>query len=500
MSLDLFRLSYGIDIQTDDLSSNAYVLQGIGAPGGDGDVQDDAPIGSIYMRTDAAPDELQLHYKYQDTNSPADWRIVTSKEYVDAAVQGISWREPATLLDPTTYADITAAETAMNNTGLDGQAVGALANGDRVLFTDLTTGNENVYIVTGTPGAGATLVEDSNLATDGDAILINEGTGADQQWIYDGTQWIQFGGAGSSTELVNIRNFIGKDTAGATFPDYPSTDIVVDGQPLDTSIGRLDDAMGDMQFTTPNLLTSYADTLLADGSNPSAANVTTNLQAIDDALGDGNIAPSGANHLLSDELSWFSGGGTLTITDAIDALNEGVGDRSYTDQNIITDGETIVSSLDALDQVIGDIDNTSAYTAGGFLDATTIAGNDIQETLDSFNQEIGDIIDNTQENTGSITAGTPTVVDTIPATEATEIKWMVQAKLTADGTTRTATEVHAMTNGTDTDWNRFSVLRLNGGVGNVGLSVGINAGNVELSLTPVAGIDYTVKRISTSFL
>jgi len=109
MSLDLFRLVEGIDIQSDDISSNAYILQGIGAPGADGDVQDAAPIGSIYMRTDAISDELQVYFKWQSTNSATDWRLAASKQYVDNAVQGISWREPAKVLDNTVYANNAAA-------------------------------------------------------------------------------------------------------------------------------------------------------------------------------------------------------------------------------------------------------------------------------------------------------------------------------------------------------------------------------------------------------
>lgn len=495
MSLDLFRVIKGIDIQSDDISTSAHILQGNGAPGGDGAAQDDAPIGSLYLQTDAASDSLQVYSKWQDTNATADWRQLSTKEYVDTAVQGISWREPVKVLDSTTYANVAAAEAAANvGDQLDGVTIAA---GDRVLLTDLPAGGKNVYIVSGTSG-NWTLTEDTNDETDGDAVLVNEGTSADAQYIYDGTDWIQFGGAGSATELGFIRDFIGKDSAGNIGTDYPSNDIVIDGQSLEHEIGRLDDAVGSLTFTTPNLLTDYSDALGTEASPGTAAtaDITTNFQAIDDAFGDGVIAPAGSNYVLDGNLVY--NGGTETLTSALDSLNEGIGDRTYTDDNIVTDGQSIAGSIDALDQVIGDIDNSSAYTAGGFLDPTTLAGNDIQETIDSFNQEIGDLGDDTQESTGTAAASpTVTVIDTISATDATEVKWIVQVK---DGSgNRRAMEVHALTDGTTVDWNRSSVLRL-GNTGSVGLDVVINGGNIELRLEPANALDYTVKRVSKSYL
>jgi len=166
MAIDLFRLDLGLSIE--DATSEAHILQGLGAPGGDASVQDAAPIGSVFMRTNTETDNLQFYYKWTTANnSSADWRQTASKDYVDAVAAGLSWREPALVLDDTTYADITAAETAANvGDTVDGITI---AVGDRILLTDLTSGNDNVYIVSGGTGAW-TFTEDTNLATDGDAI------------------------------------------------------------------------------------------------------------------------------------------------------------------------------------------------------------------------------------------------------------------------------------------------------------------------------------------
>lgn len=499
MSLELFRATLGIDIQSDDFSSNTNILQGSGAPGSNA-LENSAPVGSIYMRNDAVTEKLQVYWKHTAGSGTDKWAIAASKEFVEATVSGISWREPVRVLDDTAYADITAAETELNTTGspvgtMGGVDTDQLADGDRILLTELVSGNKNVYIVSGTPGSGATLVEDTNTATDGDAVLVNEGTHADEQWIYDGLSWIKFGSAGSAQEIGYIRDYIGKGSPGVKLPDYLSEDIITDSDPLDVGISKLDDAIGDLQYSSNNVLTDFTRITGSPDYN-STTDVTAALSDIDATYGDGDITNTTSNYPLTDEMSW--NGGTLTLTGALDALNEAFGDRNYTNDYIVTDGQTITASIDALDAIIGDIDNTSAWTAGGFIDATTAAGQTIQETLDDFNQEIGDLIDDTEESTGSAPASpTTTVIDSIAATDATEVKWIVQVK---DGSSnRRAAEIHALTDGSTVDFNVFSVLSI-GNTGNPGVSVDLNTGNIELSLTPTNALTYTVKRVSKSYL
>ena len=273
MALDLYRVSLGLSIEESDGTAAANILSGSGAPGADGDVQDAAPIGSIFLRTDASSSISAVYQKIANGASADDWVQSASKDYVDAAVNGLSWREPALVRDGTTYADITAAETAANvGDTVDGVTITA---GDRLLFTDLTAGNENVYIVSGSSGAW-TFTEDTNLATDGDALLIQEGTSADQQWVYDGTNWVQFGGASSAAELGFIRDFIGKDAAGAETPTYSSAVVVTQNGNLEAAIGELDAAIGDRTYTEDNYVT--------DGQT-----ITASIDALDQAIADAGV-------------------------------------------------------------------------------------------------------------------------------------------------------------------------------------------------------------------
>lgn len=512
MSLDLFRATLGIDIQNDDLTSNAYVLQGSGAPGTRTE-ENDAPVGSIYMRTDDfdPAEKLQFYWKHTAGSGTDKWTLAASKEFVESAVQGISWREPVVALDTTSYAAITNAETVLNDTvtpgTLGGVDVTTLVEGDRIVFTDVAGGPTNVLIVTGTPGGapGATLVDSTgNSLTDGDAVLVNEGDEADSQWIFDGTNWIKFGGAGSAAELQFIRDYIGKGIPGLKLPDYLSEDIITDADPLDTSISKLDDAIGDLQFTEQNLLTNFTRVIGSPDYN-STTDITADLDLIDQAMGDGEITNDGGNYALSDDMSWGAAG-TLDLTDALNELNDAIGDRDYAGNNYVTDGESISDSIDAIDSALGDnITQTGSWTTGGFLDTTELTtaptGGTVTNILDSFNQEIGDLSDDTLEITGGpVTGPTPTEIDTVPASEVTEIKWMLQVK---DGSNnRRAFEIHALTDGTTVDFNRFSVLRVGAGsTGAVGVDVTINGSSeIALSIAPANALTYTVKRISKSFL
>ena len=243
MAKDYFDVERGFRIETSETFTRGTIDPAL-----------DEPIGSVYLKSDGS-----VWQKLTSGVGVDKWRIIATQEYVDNAIDGRSWRDPAQAHDDTLYASIAAAETNLNGANLfDGVT---LIEGDRVLLSNLTAGNENVYIVVGTPGAGATLVEDTNLATDGDALWVEAGTlYADTIWAYNGTAWVQIG-AGDQTELGFIRTFIGKGAAGAETPTYSSTNFIANADSLETAIGKLDTQLKLTQDQVDNAYT----TSLADG-------------------------------------------------------------------------------------------------------------------------------------------------------------------------------------------------------------------------------------------
>lgn len=470
MALDLFRVAKGLQIESEDFSSSASLLFGSGAPGGDTADQDAAAIGSLYLRTDTAGDNLQLYFKYTNiNNSTADWRQTASRDYVDSVAAGLSWREPVLVHDDTTYADITAAETAANvGDTVDGITISA---GDRILFSSLTSGNENVYIVSGSSGSW-TFTEDVNTATDGDALLVQDGSYAETQWVFDGTNWVQFAAAGGSAELGFIRSFIGKDAAGAENPTYSSTNIVVQNGSLETAIGQLDAGFGD-----------------------------------------GEITNDGGNYSLSDDLSWGAAG-TLTLSDALDELNAAIGDRTYTEGNFVTSGETVALSVDSIDVQLGN----NTFTESNFVSSA----NDITENFDAIDVQLGNntftesnyvaaasditenfdaldvqlfVVSEQQSIIAATNITTQTVVDSIPVASAEWVKWMITVEDVGNTANRRSGEVDAITDGSSVDYTDFARLKLGSSIAGLAYSVDLNGGNIRLLVESTGGVDVTVKRL-----
>jgi hypothetical protein len=115
------------------------------------------------------------------TAVPVNPKDLTTKEYVDAATGG-SWREPVIVKDDAVYTDLTNAEGSMNTGSVDGIPV---TGGDRILYTAISGEPKNIFIINGTPGAGATLVEDTNTVSHGDTVYVNEGTNENNVYSYN---------------------------------------------------------------------------------------------------------------------------------------------------------------------------------------------------------------------------------------------------------------------------------------------------------------------------
>lgn len=270
MTLDLFRVIKGLSIQSDDLTTNVSILHGSGVPGGDGAEQDAAPRGSLYLRTDATADGQQLYWKaFTTNNSSADWNIVADRAYVDAVVQGLSWREPVRVLDSSEYVDTTEFPTTGT---VDGVTLNA---GDRVLFTNVSeSGSKNVFVWDGEGWS-----EDSNAESNGDAVFVQSGSFADTQWVFNGADWVLIGSTSNAAELSFLRAFVGKTGTGSEMPSYSSTDIVTQSESLEVAISELDEAVGSIGVAVGNRTYSEENVVTSNQS------VTASIDTLDSAIG-----------------------------------------------------------------------------------------------------------------------------------------------------------------------------------------------------------------------
>ena len=390
MPQDIFRVPLGIEIQTADLQSGVQILQGTGQPGSR-QIEQDAPVGTVYYQTDAATNDQNIWWKYRDVNdNVTDWQVSVSQNYVDSFVQGVSWREPVVVKNDTTYASLATAEAAVNTGTVDGVPV---VNGSRILYTDITGENANVFIVTGIPGGSplATLTEDSNVTTDGDALLVLDGTWANTQWMYDADtegspsggnpRWVQIGSAAGSAEIANLRSYVG-GSIGDTSPDYISNDIVVDGDNLTVGVSKLDNAIGTLQFTGNFFITDFDS-----GNYPSSTyDITRALNDLDIELGrqadqikvfTGSAPFTGSATILDDTLLTS----VATNVKWMLQIKDSGGARQSLEIHALTDGTTAIFTTYALLKVGGNI--------GGQTGLDVTIGNSPQSWIVSLNPNAG---------------------------------------------------------------------------------------------------------------
>lgn len=336
MALTYTGIGYGLEFD-----SGAVVFDIVGVPTGTAK-ENAAPAGSIAFSSNGST------YRKKTAGAGADkWVEDASKEYVDSVVTGQSWREPALVRDGSTYADLAAAETAVNTGTIDGVTVDS---GDRILFTGITGSAKNVFIVTGTPGAGATLVEDTNSATNGDALYIQSGTDAGKQFSYNGSIWVQ-SGASSLTELGFVRAFIGKDAEGNELPTYTNTNYISNGNSLELAIGTLDGQV----FTNASAISSLSGAI---------SSVQSELNATQTSLGtainaNGTFAGySGTNYLNA----------AISMTDADIKLDTAIGNLNANFSNLQTEVNAIETSLGT--QVNSD-GTWNGFTGTNYLNTAT---------------------------------------------------------------------------------------------------------------------------------
>lgn len=220
-----------------NLDESVQVIGTNGPPvGGDADV---VVLGSL------AIDFLNGHlYQKNLAGSGGDkWQFIGADK---------SFREPAKVRQDVSTVLPTA--TPATNDTQDGITI---LDEDRVLFSNLTV-NPNVYIYDFTSG---TYTEDTNEATTGDTLMIEEGTDAGRSYTFNGTDWVLTNEA-DNEELGFIRTFIGKTAAGSETPTYTSNNVVTNGDNLEVAIGKLDAASavaGDL-VNTVNLAVTGAGT------------------------------------------------------------------------------------------------------------------------------------------------------------------------------------------------------------------------------------------------
>ncbi|MFA6198795.1 MAG: hypothetical protein WC679_00060 [Bacteroidales bacterium] len=210
------------------LFEGVTILPTSGVP--NGAAFDTAGVGSVAMDTSVG----HIYRKILVGSGSDKWeRSATATDIANIAIQ-TDWRE--SVLTSNLIVTTLPTGTATQTITVDSIVVD---DNDRVLFANLTA-NPNVYIYNKATGL---FVEDTNLATAGDTIYIEQGTNAGRTMTFNYLGVWVLTGQTSLDEEGYIRAFIGKSGTGNTLPTYTSTFHVANNDSLTAAISKLDTAI-----------------------------------------------------------------------------------------------------------------------------------------------------------------------------------------------------------------------------------------------------------------
>ncbi len=450
------------------LNIGIHVITGDGAPGGAGGRPDDAVRGSLYLDQTNG----KMYLKNLSGTGTDKWVRIQNQDDLDDALLGQSWREPALVRDGTSYADLAAAETVVNTIPYEIDGV-VVSEGSRILLDNVTGENKNVFLVSGTPGSGATLVEDGNTASKGDALYIQDGTDAGKQFAYNGSTWVQQGSA-SSTEIGYLQTFIGKSGNGNETPDYASTNVVTDGDSLETAVGDLDAEVG-VAVATPQARTAGP---ISDQA------INLNIEAVDDAIG-------------ADVTSTNQATAADSVNANISALDTAIGADVATPQSRTAgaiSAQAANLNVEALDDAIGaDVTSTKIATAADSVNAN----------ISALDNVLGDA--KTEKKADSVT--TAATIDSVLVDGVLGVEWTIHARSTVTPSKVRSAKVLAIHNGssgadaTDVEFNHYGILKMGGSISGLDYEVDLNGtGAAQEMRLRVSSTEAVNIRISRSVL
>ena len=433
---DLFRIYRGLEL--DDASQ---FLTGTVPPGSTADTNA-APRGSYYTNQN----DGSLWMKISSGVGVERWSQMATREYVQSlAVIGTNWKPAVVVASDATTLPLGTAGTPIV---IDGVTV---QNGDHVLFNNLTS-TPDIYVYNQTT-ATFSLVDPSGVNA-GDTTYVAGGTDAGKTLTFNGTAWI-ITDAATTQEEQYIRTFIGKSGIGSITPTYSSTNVVTNGTSLEAAIAQLDTETGyENTFigkTAGNHLPAYLSNNFVANNDP----LQTAISKLDTELGANLISGTVVLSTNSVNVNIKALDNEIASVAAYLGKIVGTGTPNFTSTTYLTQGQSVTAALSALDAAVAQSDlkvAASGVTAVQVVD--TIAGALVAEW---------DVVIIDVNNTLNVFA----------------------------------CKVFASQNGQVADFTKFAVLKLGASIPGVTVTVGLNAGALELSVGADINVNVVTKRITS---
>lgn len=474
MARDLFNAELGFGIFAENGNLQASLISGTAAPDGVSGKQGDAPIGSLYLRSGAG----ETYRKIANAGAPADWELIGSggglgnwrPERVDMHTGDVL---SAGTINPVTLTD--------NDDGTDGTS---LTIGH--YFLD---GNCDLFEITAIGGATSVtiaLAANQPVAQDMFAVRYNLPDPAGQEGqaliTFDGTNCVKVADVDFAfADGINLRT---PYTAGSG--DITASDSVQSAiQKIDGNNDAQDSLLGTAQGDT-DLGTFTGNTISDNETVKGALQDLETAHEETDQNTDDLVTLSGVPENATN-LGTFSGS-VITDNNTVKGALQELESKDEAQDATVTEIDQNVDDLVTLSGMPENSTDNGTFTGDLFAD---------NQSTKALLQRIEDLLEEIKvTEVNNIT--TQVVVDQIPVSQASAVKWIVESFEEATPNNKKAAEVYALNNGTNVDDTLYARLRV-GSNFNVNISVDISGGNMRLlASSTTAGVTVRARRVEVT--
>jgi hypothetical protein len=404
-----------------------YGLKGVGSDvqygkGGGRIIYDSS---SSFFKFTAADGSTLVNARVATT--PSDANDIASKSYVDSTINGLDVKQSVRVA---TTAAITIASDLNVGDTIDGIT---LADGDRVLVKDQSTGSENgVYVAGATPARAADFDADSEV-TAGAFFFVEEGTTN-----------------GDAGFVLTTDDDITVDTTSLAFSQFSGGGQITAGDGMTKSGNTLNVVGGDGITANANDIAIDIAAGSALGFVGGALDVTIDLSdSTNDVTGTLAVANGGTGQTSLDNIA-DAGSSRITVTNGSGVLIGGGSNLTLDVNEANLDLASIGGSLNVGTQTTGTLavanGGTGSTTEAG---ARTALGLEIGTDVQAYDAQLADIAGMTPTDGNIIVGDGTNFVLESGATARTSLGLGTGDAVTFNGVTSTGTIALGGTDGTD---------------------------------------------------
>ena len=290
---------------------------------------------------------------------------------------------------------------------VDGAATFGDVNGKHVTIDDGTVTASESVVVGSTDGTNVTLGKDGSITSNGANGKVEIADGVITTTGSDGKQVI-IGNGKVTADAIDVEGIEAKTGAFDEKVEVGSGEskVTIAGGNIDALSGEFKNSLklaGDVvdkiDTGTKPVTSDYAD------AGKAVATVATINATVGDAAG-----LTGAN------LSSKGADGEATVADHLGTLNEAIGDRKYTNGNVISDGDSVTEAFDKIDTALGDVAGINGTYANTGVVATDMAAMDKQVAQNAKNiGDMGDLKNGAISNKDNLSKAVDSLADNVEA-------------------------------------------------------------------------------------